>query len=347
MIIAVHDSANSWSKRWLAALASLGIEPRLVDALSPSIVSDLRGADAFLWHWDHGDAAAWRVARGIFAACDAAGIATIPDAGAAQHFDDKVAQALLLQSIEAPIVPTWVFVRESDALAWVEATQFPKVWKLRRGAGALNVRLVETASEASALVAQAFGHGFSPVPAPTADLKNSVRRTRSLPGKIRRLPRTMRNYQANRAVAERESGYAYFQEFIPGNDFDIRVTVVGDRAFTFRRACRPGDFRASGSGRIDYLTDPSGPDRAAVDVAFATARRLRTRSMAFDFVVDQAGAPLIVEMSYGYKADAVYACPGHFDAEGRWVEGSLWPQDAMLADLLADLGPPPVSLGEI
>ena len=53
-------------------------------------------------------------------------------------------------------------------------------------------------------------------------------------------------------VTGREKGYIYFQEFIPGNEFDIRIIVVGDKAFAIKRMVRKNDFRASGSGIIFY-----------------------------------------------------------------------------------------------
>ena len=34
--------------------------------------------------------------------------------------------------------------------------------------------------------------------------------------------------------------------------YDTRVTVIGGRAFAFRRFNRDDDFRSSGSGKIDY-----------------------------------------------------------------------------------------------
>ena len=53
-------------------------------------------------------------------------------------------------------------------------------------------------------------------------------------------------------VTGNEKGYIYFQEFIPDNDFDIRVIVIGDKAFAIKRMVRENDFRASGSGSILY-----------------------------------------------------------------------------------------------
>jgi hypothetical protein len=41
------------------------------------------------------------------------------------------------------------------------------------------------------------------------------------------------------SLTELQWGYLLLQEFVPGNEFDTRVTVIGDRAFAFRRLNRP------------------------------------------------------------------------------------------------------------
>ena len=66
--------------------------------------------------------------------------------------------------------------------------------------------------------------------------------------------------------------YALFQQWLPGNEFDTRITVIGNRAFGFRRFNRQGDFRASGSGNLDW--DPVQVDPAFVQLAFRIAKRL-------------------------------------------------------------------------
>ena len=53
-------------------------------------------------------------------------------------------------------------------------------------------------------------------------------------------------------MAGKEKGYVYFQDFIPNNSYDIRIIVIGDKAFAIKRIIRDGDFRASGSGNIVY-----------------------------------------------------------------------------------------------
>ena len=41
------------------------------------------------------------------------------------------------------------------------------------------------------------------------------------------------------------------------------------------------------------------------------------------------------EISYCYVASMVHACPGQWDHQGRWHEGHVWPEDAILDDVLA------------
>ena len=68
-------------------------------------------------------------------------------------------------------------------------------------------------------------------------------------------------------------------------------------------------------------------------IAFDVARKLKTQSLAFDFVQGPKG-PLIVEVSYSYVTSAVQRCSGHWDSELNWHEGHIWPQDAILDDII-------------
>ena len=91
---------------------------------------------------------------------ETAGIKCFPDFHTVWHFDDKVGQKYLLESIGAPLVPSYVFYSKKDALEWVEHTDFPKVFKLRGGAGSSNVILAHTPQEARSLIKKSFGKGF-------------------------------------------------------------------------------------------------------------------------------------------------------------------------------------------
>ena len=129
-----------------------------------------------------------------------------------------------------------------------------------------------------------------------------------------------------------QRGYVLFQEFMSGNDFDTRVTVIGDRAFGFRRFNRPQDFRASGSGVIEW--DPAAIDSRAVALAFRVASHLGTQSLAVD-VLKGAGDRLVInEIGCYYEGWAVEACPGHWTPDLSWVDGHVAPEDAIFDDFV-------------
>jgi len=53
-----------------------------------------------------------------------------------------------------------LFFDKSDALEWINTTTFPKVFKLRGGAGSQNVQLVKSRNQAIKLTNKAFSKGF-------------------------------------------------------------------------------------------------------------------------------------------------------------------------------------------
>lgn len=132
----------------------------------------------------------------------------------------------------------------------------------------------------------------------------------------------------------KEKGYVYFQDFIPNNDFDTRVVVVGNRAFGLVRGVREGDFRASGSGKINY--ESSRVDLEMVRLAFRVNNILKAQSIAFDFLLNE-GNPLIVEISYCYAVEAYDHCSGFWDNDLNWHEGKFNPQEWMIENLIQEL----------
>lgn len=177
-----------------------------------------------------------------------------PDFKTAWHFDGKVVQKYLLEAIGAPLVPSYVFYDKQEALEWAANTSYPKVFKLKGGAGAANVKLVKTEKEARKFINKAFGRGFSQFDR-LGNLKERINKFRS--GKdtfIGILKGIGRLFIATSFAKQQsnEKGYVYTQEFIPNNDSDIRVIVIDDKAFAIKRMVRSNDFRASGSGNIIY-----------------------------------------------------------------------------------------------
>ncbi len=340
--VAIHDRPGSFSDRWFERARCLGIQHASVDCLRSTIISELRGHSGLLWHWTHERATDLLIARSIIQAAETMGLRVFPDSATCATFDDKLGQKYLLEAVSAPLAPTHVFFTEDAALEWIETAGFPKVFKLRRGAGSSNVHLVPNAGMARRLVHRAFGKGFSPAASPLQDASLRYARAKArgdLRGAALRLPRTLFDSYRRASQMDHERGYVYFQEFFPGNAYDTRVTVIGDRAFAFTRNVRKNDFRASGSGSIDYDLSRIRPE--CVAIALEVAHNIGAQSLAFDFAVDGEQRPHILEISYCYQAKAVYDCPGYWTRTLEWHAGHVWPQDAILDDMLATLSRAP------
>lgn len=342
-MLAIHKEGSSfddrWSDRWIEACERLCIPYRLVNCHSNDIIAELAGCKGLMWHWNQQDFRGALFARQLFFSLNAAGIETFPDVGSVWHHDDKVGQKYLLEALGAPLVRSHVFYEHKDAVAWCETASFPMVFKLRGGAGSVNVRLARSRRDAIRLVDKAFGSGFSPIDrwARLKDRAWRLRRDRNLAAVRSMLGGVARLLIPNETESgyQRERGYVYFQEFVPENLFDTRLIVIGDRCFGLRRFNREGDFRASGSGLLDY--DHTAINLDAVRIAFEVARKIGSRSMAFDFLESPSG-PVIVEISYCYVMGAAYDnCPGYWNSNIEWISASVNPQIFIINDFLLQL----------
>lgn len=132
-------------------------------------------------------------------------------------------------------------------------------------------------------------------------------------------------------MAGREKGYVYFQDFIPGNDHDIRIIVIDGKAFGIKRMVRENDFRASGSGSIRY--EKSLFDENVIKLSFKLARKLKSQCVAFDYVF-RGEEPLIVEISYGYIKEVYFPCEGYWDERMNWHEGHFDSQGWMIESII-------------
>src|SRR5690606_3394653 len=161
MKLAIHHRPGSFSDRWIEYCKNKGINFKIVNAFDSDIINQVKDCDVFLWHHPHSNFKDVLTAQRILFALEHAGISVFPDFRTAWHFDDKVAQKYLLEAIEAPLVPSYVFYDKNEAIEWVKNTSYPKVFKLKGGAGATNVKLVTNQTQAIKLVNKAFGKGFS------------------------------------------------------------------------------------------------------------------------------------------------------------------------------------------
>lgn len=321
MKIGIHKT-DGFSTRWVEYCERNNIPYKLVNPYENDIIEQLKDCDVFMWHHYHADYRDVQFAKSLLFSLQQKGLKVFPDFNTTWHFDDKVAQKYLLEAIDAPLVPSYVFYTKKDALKWIANVSFPKVFKLKGGAGSSNVKLAKTRKQAKHLIKQAFGKGFSQYDrfAHLKDRYTAYKNGRdSFLGVCKSFARLFIPTEYSK-MHSREKGYVYFQDFIPNNTFDIRICVVDDKAFALKRMCRENDFRASGGGRIIY--DKNQIDERCVKIAFDVNDKLKTQSIAFDFVFDENNNPLIVEISYGYSANAYDTCEGYWTKDMQWHAGN-------------------------
>ena len=330
MKIAIHHGRGSFSDRWIQYCEEHSIEYKLVNCYESDIIQHLIDCDALMWHFHQEKFEDYLFARQLLTSLHIAGKRIFPDFNSFWHFDDKIAQKYLLESLGLPLVQSYVFYDRSSSLNWAMKTKYPVVFKQRRGAASDNVKLINNYKEAKKIIAKAFGKGF-PIFDKWGYLKERIRRTKAgldpLSGALKGFARLFIEPENNSKFAN-EKGYVYFQEYIPDNKSDTRIIVIGSKAFAIKRMNRENDFRASGSGNIRY--DKDEIDERCVSVAFDASRKLKAYCMTYDFVFNQANDPKIVEISYAFKVHGYDPCPGYWDSELKWHDGRFNPQEWMV-----------------
>ena len=262
-------------------------------------------------------------------------------------YDDKIRQYYLLRQHGFPVIETYVFWNKSNALEWIDTASLPTVFKLKGGASSNNVVLIKSRDQGKRFIKKMFGSGVKSGKLPTRghvkfadfDLQKIVRHWAG------NLLKTINGIDVNDRW-QLHKNYALFQRFLPGNTFDTRVVVNGNRIQAFRRFNRENDFRASGSGKIDL--NPEAVDTRCLQIALNVSKKLNYQTMGYDFLYDEENNPLISEMSYTYGTKTLPRCPGYWDENLSFHEGNYWPQYFQLMHLLdrPDLEQPNIIIEE-
>lgn len=309
-----NGDRQSFSKIWFELAQEYGCEAVKANVYESSFFEEVSKANAFMWRFGYRSQQI-KFAKIIIPSVEK-GLkkAVFPNTDTIWHFEDKVAQKFFLDGLNFPMPKTNVFWDRVSAESFLQETEFPLVVKLSHGIQSGAVMKLNNVDDALELLNKLFGSGIT-------SLKSGRKIT-------------------SKSLARKglHHGYIYLQEFLLNNEFDTRVTVIGDRVFAFRRFNRPGDFRASGSGLIDW--DPSNIDFRFIEMAFDIAKKSNAQSLAIDGMYRE-GQPVIGEISYTYASWAIRDCPGHWcfqhNGEWVWIEGSMEPAKAIFIDFYNSL----------
>ncbi|WP_298222759.1 hypothetical protein [Flavobacterium sp.] len=337
-MIAIHNNPSEvlFHYRWIDYCEKNNIPYRLVNCYDDDIVEQLSGCSGLMWHYHQAGFKDIVMAKPLLFALEQSGLKVFPDFNTAWHFDDKVGQKYLFEALKIDLATTWVFYDKEEAIKWADRSDYPKVFKLRGGAGSQNVKLVRSVSAAHSLINQAFGKGFPAYDA-WGSVKERIRKWRLgktnafdvLKGFVRLI-----NTPRYAKVMGNEIDYIYFQEFIPNNDCDIRIIVIDGKAFALKRMVRENDFRASGSGDFRYEREAFDP--RCVSLSFEYTHKLKAQCVAYDYVFDQDNTPRLVEISYGFANKVYDPCTGYWDEQMNWHEGPFNPYGWMVELMLKE-----------
>jgi len=331
MRIAIHqnhdifDHSTSWDKTWIEYCVEENLDYGIVNCFEINILEKLRDYDVLLWHFNNYSLQEMLFARSILYSAKNMGLRVFPDVNTAWHFDDKVAETYLLNSVKAPIPKTWLyFTYQSAKEFFLNDCKFPVVAKLRCGSGSSNVKLLENKNEALGYAKKMFNNGYKTAPSILYKTRSNIKSSRNWETFVKRFKRipdfimTLKNARK----FPNEKGYVFLQEFIPNDGYDLKVVVIGDKLSFLARDIRKGDFRASGGGSIKY--DKSLINQDIRKSAFDLSEKLGFQCMGYDFVIDKRdNSGKIVEISYGFSHTAQIESGGYWDREDIWHDEPL------------------------
>ncbi|MBU7570433.1 MAG: hypothetical protein KAF41_07255, partial [Flavobacterium sp.] len=119
MKIAIHKANWGFSPDWIEYCKTNSVPFKEVNCYSTNIIEDLQDCGALLWQHHHTNSKDFLFAKQLLFALEQSGKLVFPDFNTGWHFDDKLGQKFLLESIHAPMVKTDVFFDQQEAESWV------------------------------------------------------------------------------------------------------------------------------------------------------------------------------------------------------------------------------------
>lgn len=340
MLVTIHTGLNGrfdpFCEIYEKILAYNNIESIRVEVNDVDFWEKVKSSDLFIYNYFQYDDQL-QIANAILPVIERElNIKCHPDQSTCWHYDDKIKQYYLLKQKGYPFIDSWIYYDKKKALEWLNTVKdYPMVFKLKGGAASHNVLLAKNKRMASRFIKQMFGSGV------TSDNLRFSGTTRARDFNLKKFIRhqagnLLRKLSGVDAEAywQLNKNYVLFQKFLPNNTFDTRILVIGGRALGFRRMVRKNDFRASGSGLIDHSY--KAIDTRCVEIALKVSEEMNFKSMAYDFLFDEQGNPMIAEISYTSLDFVVYKCEGYWDKDLIFHEGNFWMQYFHLMDLLND-----------
>jgi len=337
LLLNSNNKLSSYSERYREILVTNNIPFTLIDPNSDLLLDEIQKCTHLLFRHSQGDTDKLLFETLFYIAHGIQNLKCFPNFETYWPYEDKIKQYYLLKSHGFPIIDSHIFWNYDQADAFIKSSDFPIVVKLSKGASSSNVVIVNSIRDGKKIINQVFSKGVK-----TGGLNNSSNLSSfSKLGIIKFSKAILKSFLLSLGILKNKSEYPewqtqkdsiMFQKYLPDNLYDTRVTVIGKRAFAFRRFVRENDFRASGSGNFNL--DPDKIDMRCLEIAFKISTKLNFNTMAYDFIYDADKNPKINEISYCFVDWVVQNCPGYWDEKLNWHSGHFWPQQCQLEDFI-------------
>ena len=231
---------------------------------------------------------------------------TYPSTGHALLYEDKRLEAYLAELHGIPFAKAYVSYDRDDALRLADSMPYPVISKIIPSSGSMGMELVRSPAQCRKIVERVFS----------------------------------RNGRKSHVNYFRQKNSVYFQEYIPNDGYDIRVIVIGERAFGYYRRVLPGDFRASGMGLEEKRALPF----EAMQVARRLYKAVQSPMLAVDMVHGLDGQYRVIEYSpvcqveYPDQQLQIDGVSGAYvfedDDTYHFQKGVWWPHELSLREFL-------------
>lgn len=298
--IAKRNVKSKWNKKFCDALDKklqdgYNFSYEIIDLDRNDWLQKIKPFNIIIWKSPWMGRLSFHYKEKIFFIKNHLGKEIMPNFDTIWHFDSKIAQHFLFEHYNIKSPKTFVTFDEFEAIQYINKCSYPQILKLSAGSSSNNITLIKNQNQAK------------------KEIKKHFLKTYFWKKKYKHCDHQM-------------FGSIYLQEFIPNNDSDLRITVIGDRfAFGFWRDNRKNDFRASGSGKIDYKREVP---KEMINQCIEISKKLNFDSMAYDIIFNNDD-PMITEISYGYNQTAIYNAPGYYEKNNKELifrDGHYWPQ---------------------
>lgn len=299
------------------ALVQLKLEYVVVERFDILNVIDCSDITVFIWNFTHNHSSDIFMGKSLVKILEDRGVKCFPSYNDCWTYNDKVTQYLLFKERAFNIPVTELYF--SDLVTITPKIKLPVVMKLRGGAGSSSVRLIKTVRQLKRYFRVSFqtGVGTYNYWGFVVDSIKHFQRNQNVISILKFFKRLVEAvFKPNRlnSLDFFEPGYVLAQEFIANCNCDYRIIVsMRQKAWGIVRGVRKDDFRASGSGIVEYNKDLFPPE--LIQLAFDHAESLKSDFVAFDYLWVNNNEFKLVEYSYGLSAKVYDRCEGYWSKD--------------------------------